>query len=451
MNIIRWILAPALILSFFASSFAVNDMQQDGIQQDRLDRYFNVLYENNRFMGSVVILSGDEIQYHYEIGYADLEQEIRINEQTRFRIASIGKPMTATLIMLLVEDGKLELNNLLSEFYPEFPNADEITIEHLLYHRSGLFNFIDDPAYNDWRTEHKTRDELLEILADHEPVFNPDEKMGYSNTNYMLLTFIAEDVSGQTFGDLLEQQIAVPIGLEYTYLGEGATIKYPEAYSYEFDGGWQQSTVTHMSIPLGAGGIVSTPFDVVHFARALFNGDLLNDHSLEAMTTLIDNAGMGLFHYSYYDKSGYGHTGAIDDFRTNLAMYPQDDLYIAITANSLSYPINDILKTLLDAWHGNDFSIPDFTTITLSEEHLRQFIGKYSSEDLHMNITLWVEDEILMAQANGQEPIPLDAESETRFRFDEAGLVFDFSEQDPEPTSFTLIQAGQQFFFEIID
>jgi len=160
---------------------------------------------------------------------------------------------------------------------------------------------------------------------------------------------------------------------------------------------------------------------------------------------------MGLFHYSYYDKSGYGHTGAIDDFRTNLAMYPQDDLYIAITANSLSYPINDILKTLLDAWHGNDFSIPDFTTITLSEEHLRQFIGKYSSEDLHMNISLWVEDEILMAQANGQEPIPLDAESETRFRFDEAGLVFDFSEQDPEPTSFTLIQAGQQFFFEIID
>jgi len=92
MNIIRWILAPALILSFFASSFAVNDMQQDGIQQDRLDRYFNVLYENNRFMGSVVILSGDEIQYHYEIGYADVEQEIRVNEQTRFRIASIGKP-----------------------------------------------------------------------------------------------------------------------------------------------------------------------------------------------------------------------------------------------------------------------------------------------------------------------------------------------------------------------
>lgn len=443
MKIIRWNLTVVISLWIFSSSFA-----SDNFQQERLNEYFDVLFENHRFMGSVAILSGGEIQYQYGVGYADVGQEIEIDDQTRFRIASISKPFTATLILQLAEDGKLGLDDPLSEYYPEFPNADEISIEHLLYHRSGLYNFTNDPAYTDWMTEYKTRAELLELLAEHDPVFEPDEKMEYSNTNYILLTVIAEAVSGQTFGELLEQKITEPLGLEHTYLGEGATIEYPEAHSYEYQDSWQQASVTDMSIPLGAGGIVSTPVDVVLFARALFNGELLSDHSLNAMTNLNDNVGMGLFHYPYHDQSGYGHTGGIDSFRSNLAIYPEEELYIAITANSMTYSNNDILIALLDAWHGKNVKIPDFTSVTLSEEHLQQFTGEYSSEDLPLDISVWVEDGNLMAQATGQGTIPLDAESETRFRFDQAGLVMDFAEGDPAPTSFVLFQAGQEFIFQ---
>ncbi len=443
MKSIKWSLPLAFLFIFTFSSFA-----SDNFQQDRLNEYFDVLFENHRFMGSVAILSGDEIQYHYGVGYADAEQKIEIDDHTLFRIASVSKPFTATLILQLAEEGKISLDDPLSEYHPEFPNADKISIEHLLYHRSGLYNFTNDPAYTDWMTEYKTRDELLKLLADHDPVFDPDEKMEYSNTNYILLTVIAENVSGLKFGELLKQNISGPLGLEHTYLGDGAVIELPEAHSYDFQKSWHQAPVTDMSIPLGAGGIVSTPVEVVRFAQALFNGELLSDHSLDAMTNLKDNVGMGLFHYPYNDQQGYGHTGGIDSFRSNLAIYPEEDLYIAITANSMAYSNNDILVTLLDAWHGKDVTIPDFTSVTLSEEHLRQFTGEYSSEDLPIDISVWVEDGNLMAQATGQGTIPLDAESETRFRFDQAGLVMDFAEGDPAPTSFVLFQAGQEFIFQ---
>ncbi len=415
----------------------------------KLDEFFGLLYHNHTFMGSVAILSGGEIIYRYSAGYADVAAEIPNNHKTHHRIGSVTKPFTATLILQLEGEGKLSLDQPLSDFFDGFPGADKITLAHMLYHRSGLFNFTNDPGYTSWMTEARSRDEMLELMRGYDLQFEPDAQMQYSNANYVLLGFIIEDVTGKSYQEALQERIAGPLGLKNTYFPGKISAERNESGSYRWVEEWVRLPETDMSIPHGAGALVSTPTDMVRFVRALFKGELLEPASLEKMTKLRDHFGMGLIFYPYHNKDGYGHTGGIDGYQSNLAAYPDDDLYISIAANALSWSNNSLLLTLLDAWHGKPVELPDFDNIALSEEHLKALAGNYASAQFPLQIRVWEENGRLMAQATGQGAIPLDASSETRFRFDPAGLVMEFHTNEVgEYLSFTLFQAGMEILFE---
>ena len=414
-----------------------------------LDAYFDHLHRHNRFMGSVAVLSGGEIVYRRSVGMADIEQQITNTDRTRHHIGSISKTFTAALILQLAEEGKLRLDQPLSDFYDGFPVADDITIKRLLHHRSGLFSFTDDPEYTSWMTEPKSRDELLELMRNYELHFEPGSRTEYSNSNYLLLGFIIEDVTGMSYQDVLEARITGPLGLEDTYYGMQISTDRNESYSYAYSDGWERKPETDMSIPHGAGALLSTPTDVVRFAHALFNGKVLEPASLEKMTHLKDGFGMGLMRYVFHDIAGFGHTGGIDGFQSNLAVFPDEDLYIAFAANAIAWTNSGLLIVMLDAWHGKPVELPDLETVTLSEEHLQAFAGTYTSEQIALEISIWEEDGNLMVKATGQGSITLEATSETRFRFDPAGLVITFhADEEGVFRSFTLFQAGMEFLFE---
>ena len=414
-----------------------------------MDAFLDHLDRHNKFMGSVAVLSGGEIVYSRAVGLADAAQEIPNTDRTRHHIGSVTKTFTATLILQLAEEGKLRLDQPLSDFFDGFPAAGEITLTEMLYHRSGLFSFTSDPEYGSWMTQPKSRGELLELMRGYEQHFEPDSRMEYSNTNYVLLGFIIEDVTGMSYQEALQARITGPLGLEDTYYGQTISTDRNESYSHSYSGGWEKLPETDMSIPHGAGALLSTPTDVVCFARALFGGELLSPAGLKTMTQLKDNFGMGLISYPYHDKTGFGHTGGIDGFQSNLAIYPEDDLYVAIAANALSWSNNGLLVALLDAWHGKPLELPDFDTVTLSAKHLQTLAGTYASSQIPLEIRFWEEDGQLMAQATGQGAFPMEPGSETRFRFDPAGLAIEFhADEAGDYRSFTLFQAGMEFLFE---
>ena len=112
------------------------------IDRAKLDAYFNTLFEHNRFMGSVAIARGGELIYSKSVGFADVEEGIKIDENTKFRIGSITKTFTAVLVLKAVEENRLTLCQTIDKWFPEIGNADKITIEHLLRHRSGLYEFL---------------------------------------------------------------------------------------------------------------------------------------------------------------------------------------------------------------------------------------------------------------------------------------------------------------------
>lgn len=403
-------------------------------------------------MGSVAIMSKGEVVYSHAVGYADTEGEILNNPETKYRVGSVTKPFTSVMILQLDENGDLDLEDPLSDYFPEMPNADQITLRDMLYHRSGLYNFTNDPEYPDYMTEPKSREEMLEIIADYDPVFEPGERNEYSNANYVLLGFIIEDITGDDYQLVLESMITGPLGLDDTYYGGAISTESGEAHSYSFAGGqWQRQPETDMSIPHGAGAVVSNPQDLTTFIHALFDGQLIGQDYLDKMTEIEENYGMGLFSYPYQDTRGYGHSGGIDGFQSNLAYYPDEELTLAITTNFLSYSQNEMLIAMLHAWHGETPELPDLETVELEESYLEKLAGEYESGQLPLDITLRVSGGQLMAQATGQSEFPLDAQSETRFRFDQAGVVIEFEPpegEDGEFNTFTLHQAGGQYRFQ---
>lgn len=411
--------------------------------KQKMDILFSVIEKNDKGMGSVSIFHNGEEIYRKSYGYADLEKRIKNDSSTKFRIGSISKTFTATIIMKLAESKKLSLSTTLGNFYPQIKNADKITIAHLLQHRSGIANFTNVADYMQWNTEKQTKEQVLNRIASGGVSFEPNEKFEYSNSNYVLLTFIAEDVTKKKFPELLQEIIIGPCGLKNTFVGSQIDMDNNEALSYVKLSEWKQEKETDMSIPLGAGAIVSTPFDLNTFLNYLFEGKLVAEESLKQMTTVIDNFGLGLIQVPFYDMKGYGHTGGIDGFQANAFYFPEEKVSIALTSNGVVYPLNDIILGSLSIYFGKAYRLPQFKeTITLTAEELETYLGVYSSSAFPLKLTISRNGNTLVAQGTGQPSFPLECVGKNKFKFDQARLELEFI---PIENKMMLKQNGMTF------
>jgi D-alanyl-D-alanine carboxypeptidase len=412
----------------------------------KLDSLFNILDKNNKAMGSLTLSKNGTVIYSRSIGYSFISDKEKkpASNLTKYRIGSISKMFTSTMIFQLVEEGKLKLNTTIDTYFPTIPNAKKITISNLLNHRSGIHNFTDDPGYTALMTLPKTHDEMIAIISKNKADFQPNEKAAYSNSNFVLLGYIIEKVTNQPYSKNLTDRITSKIGLLNTYYGGKTNISNNECFSYRFINSWEQEKETDMSIPGGAGAIVSTPTDLTKFIEALFSGKLVSQNSLNQMKTITDGYGMGMFQIPFYDKKGYGHNGGIDGFQSNLAYFPNDGLAIAYCTNGAVYPMNDILIGVLSIYFNNDYKIPTFKTIVVDQTELDKYLGVYSSTQLPLKITITKDKKSLIAQATGQSSFPLEATEKDKFKFDQAGIVMEFNTSKNE---MTLKQGGGTYLF----
>jgi D-alanyl-D-alanine carboxypeptidase len=154
------------------------------IDSAKLDRYFEALESNNKFMGSVAVARDGKVIYTKSIGYRDLENQIKANVNTKYRIGSISKTFTTVLVFKAIEANLLSLKTPLSQYYPDIENAEKITLDLLLSHRTGIHNFTNDADYLTWNQEAKTEAEMLEIIKKGGSDFTPDSKAEYSNSYF---------------------------------------------------------------------------------------------------------------------------------------------------------------------------------------------------------------------------------------------------------------------------
>ena len=432
-----------LLLIFLITLFAATSFAQK-FDKEKLDLYFQTLENNNKFMGSVALSENGKIIYTKSIGFSDVESKTKPNQTTKYRIGSISKSFTSALVFKAVEENKLSLDTKISKYFPNIKNADKISISNLLNHRSGIHSFTDNENYLSWNTIKKSEEELLKIIEDGGSNFEPDTKADYSNSNYVLLSFILEKIYKKPYSEILQEKIIKPIGLKNTHVGRKINLENNEAHSYIFENNWIKETETDLSIPLGAGAIVSTPSDLLQFAEALFNGKIISEKSLKLMETIKDDYGSGLFQMPFGTKKAFGHTGGIDGFSSNYGYFPEEKVAFALTSNGSNYTNNNIAIAVLSAVFNQPYEIPTFKTLELPSADLDQYLGIYSSKDIPLKITVTKNDTTLMAQATGQSAFPLDASDKNIFKFDQAGIVLEFM---PANKTMILKQGGKNYNF----
>lgn len=441
----------SIILIFTCLILGLPVSAQDSIDTEKLDRFFTQLSENNRFMGSVAILSGNDIVFESAYGVISADGKPATTE-TVYRVGSITKSFTAAMIMKLAERDSLSLDTTLENYFPNLPNADEITIEILLRHQSGLVNFTNMPDYVSYFEDETFREQMLNRFQEAGTSFEPGESTEYSNTGYVLLGYIVEDETDLSYTDALQQMITGPLDLSSTYYATGIDPDLNEADSFTFqENDWVPASRTNMFIPGGAGAIASTAEETARFFRNLLKGDMLTEESLREMTAFEGSYGLGLSRFPFGDRTFVGHNGGIDGFRSNAAHYADGDLTMAILSNGLNYNFNDILIGTLSIVFGQDYEIPNVeerAALTLPKDKLEKYTGSYSSSNFPLDIELFLDGDNLMAQATGQGAFPLTIYSETTMAFEQAGIDMEFSDfSDGRYHAFRFTQAGQQFDF----
>jgi len=395
----------------------------------KIDSLLSYLNHNNRFMGQVSIREADDVVFEKAYGLPNAKTEAQPNKNTKYKIGSITKTFTAVMVMQLVEEKKLKLDDKLKKFYPEIPNANKITINDLLRHRSGIVDYVNaDSTVN--MTAKVSKKDMLAKIAAYKPAFEPNSKAEYSNSNYYLLGCIIEDITKTPYKTNLKTRIIDKLKLKNTYMVDNVDPKRNEVISYVYKNEkWESIPEWDMSLPFSAGAITSTANDLTTFLRGIFSGKLLNPTSVDEMTQLKESYGIGLVTFPFGERKFFGHTGGIEGFKSVAGYYPTEKMGISLIVNGDNFNRNDIMIGILSIYYKMPFTFPNLKTVKVDEKILKSYEGTYSSKEIPMKINIKADKGQIIAQATGQGAFPLNAISNNEFVFDPAGVNMTFGEK----------------------
>ncbi len=341
----------SLLFSF--SLHKLEDKIKDKLSQeetvDALNKVIQLAAEKDCFSGNVLITEKNEPLFQTSAGYASLSYKIPNNIDTKFDLGSMNKIFTAVSILQLYEQKKLDLQEPISRFLPDFPNSEKITPHHLLSHTSGLGSFWNE-LYEERFAKIRTTDDYLNLFKDDPLLFEPGEKFQYSNSGYIVLGKIIEVITGLSYDEYVEQNIHSRTDMKNTSCFDIDSIVPNRAMGYTNSNSNIKKFVTEqlfnnfLILPVkgsSAGGGYSTVTDLTNFAKALNNGELISKQSLELMKNPHSEMVSGNFrNYGYGCQQGkigdleyYGHGGGANGVATNLMIIPEKDMVTAILTN----------------------------------------------------------------------------------------------------------------------
>lgn len=431
---------PGWILLFSVTVFS------QSASLHRLDSFFNQLSRHNKAMGSLAISKAGQLVYTKSFGYSRYSptEKIISSDTALYKVGSISKIFTATLVFQLIEKGKITLTTTLAPFFPNLPGANLISVSHLLNHRSGIRNI----TTIDQKERARTESDMLALIGQKPLQFKPGSKSSYSNCNFLLLGYLLEKIYRLPFDAILSQQITQPLGLENTFFGLNSPRLRYTSKPYKFLVDWEVQPETDLSIPGASGGIISTPRDLLAFIEALFSHKLIGDQSLKQMLSVTNGYGFGFLAFEFHRKKAFGYTGGIDEYESLLAYFPGDSLAVAYCSNGHDYPTRSIVTGAMNIYFGKKYAIPDFTSYSSKTYSFRKYTGTYSSNELPIKLRISRQKETLIAIAGGFPVIHLSPISRHRFTSDEATLAIEFN---PSNHSMKLKWKNRLYNFTRID
>jgi CubicO group peptidase (beta-lactamase class C family) len=414
----------------------------------RMEQVIQTFTNNKQFMGSVLVAKGDQVLLSKGYGAANLEWKIPNAPDTRFRLGSITKQFTAASILLLEERGKLSIDDPVSKHMPNAPAAwSGITIKHLLSHTSGIPSFTSFPNYRELQKNTYKPEQLVALFLDKPLDFPPGEKFVYSNSGYVLLGYLIEKITGQTYAEFVKQNIFNKLDMNDSGYDLNGTVIERRASGYEpGPAGPRNAGYINMTVPHAAGALYSSTEDLLRWQRGLFGGKLLNPESLAKMTTVVKSSyALGVAVEEKGGKRMIAHGGGIEGFNTFLAYYPEDQLTVAVLGNLNGMAPEQMAKLLGKVALGEPVTLAtERKELKLPAETLLALAGQYELAP-GVVLTVTAEGDQLMAQLTNQPKFPVFAESPTKFFYKVVDAQLEFRRDlGGTVTGLTLYQNGRQ-------
>jgi CubicO group peptidase (beta-lactamase class C family) len=319
------------------------------------------------------------------------------------------------------------------KYLPDAPTAwDKITIFNLLTHTSGIPNFTSFPDYHDTQALPTTAEKLVARFRDKPLEFQPGERWNYSNSGYVLLGYLIEKISGESYERFVQENIFVPLGMRDSgYDSNFAVIPRRAAGYTRGPGGPLNAGFIDMTVPHGAGALYSTTEDLLRWEQGLFGGKLLSAASLAKMTTPFkSDYAFGLIVTTQDGHKRIYHNGGIEGFNTALAYYPDDKLTVVVLSNVNGQAPDEMLPKLSVVAFGGQVTLPsERKEISVAPGVLSGYVGSYSSTPM-ANMAITVDGDRLVSQIAGQPKVPLFAESSARFFTKVVDAQLDFGKDD---------------------
>jgi CubicO group peptidase (beta-lactamase class C family) len=424
---------------------------------DRVDKLFETWDKPASPGATLAVIKDGQIVYSRGYGLASLEYGVRNSAETVFHVASLSKQFTAFAIHLLVQEGRISLDDDIRKYVPEMKIRSTIKIRHLLHHTSGLRDQWSLLTLAGLRLDDViTEGDILGLLFDQRDLnFLPGEEELYSNSGYTLLALIVQRVAGQPFAQFAEQRIFLPLGMSNTRVQETyGTVVPGRAYSY-FKGPTGYSYVALSYSNSGATSVFTTVGDLARWDWNLQTGKVSGQAVSKAMRELDrlngggdNNYASGLVLGRYRGLPTEEHNGADAGYRAELLRFPEQRLTVAILANasdvgatSLAYRIADMY---LEGTPGLAPAPIGPTPIDLNVPGSASYLGDYQLRPGFL-LSFTSEGHQLMVQATGQSKFVMDASADNAFftRAFVASVVFDPPGADGLTRTATWKQRGQ--------
>ncbi len=352
-------IAIRLLLILFGA-FLSNYICAQSLEKDIDSIILNAFKDKNGPGGAFLIAKNGKPVYEKAFGKANLELNVDLTTKSVFQLGSVTKQFTAIAILMLEEQGKLNTKQTVSRYIPDYPSGDSITLHHLLTHTSGIRDFTKMKNLGEIAQKEMTPRMMVDFFKNEAVDFKPGEKFDYNNSGYVLLGYIIEIVSGETYENFIRKYIFEKAGMNNSQYATDRKIISNRAYGYQKkESGYVNKTAINFSVPFSSGALMSTLGDMLKWQNALNQHLLLrSENSKKAFNKYkLNNGEEFTYGYGWHIKDVKGtpsreHGGSIFGFKTMGVYIPSEDIYvIGLTncdCNSPTQLIRDIAEFTLN-------------------------------------------------------------------------------------------------------
>ncbi|MEO6732261.1 MAG: serine hydrolase domain-containing protein [Ferruginibacter sp.] len=441
--------------------------QLRSLEKTKVDEIFKELNGKSTPGLALGIIKDGSLIYTKGYGMADLEHDIAITDSTIFYIGSVSKQFVTMCLLILEEQGKLNLDDRIQKYFPDFPEYNApLTIRHFIHHTSGVRDNLTlwELAGNDY-LDHIDKEEMYQLIRKQKELnFTPGEKYLYSNSCYFILGMIIEKVSGESLKAFAQNNIFGPLGMRNTFFGDDNTrIIKNRAFSYLLENGTYKNQILRYDL-VGSGGVYSNIKDLYFWDQNFYHNKLgkgsqglidkmhmdgkLNDGKGSGYAFAIQNG-------KYRGLTTVGHAGALAGYRSSILRFPIQKLSVLILGNVSSIPINKLPYRVADILLEEQLAPLTVAKATTSVEkkikeeqkdfniaNADQYPGAFYSDELNVMYEITVKANQLYCSIKNKQPVGLHPQGQDLFTMGD-GVKLKFERDDKRQIIGFSVDAGR--------